>query len=80
MGNELLEHYEVSMHYAGELFAHWQGSPYRLAHQPQIFAGVIDPAVCDYILTHGLDPLFIGPLHSEDDSVKRPTAASIGSW
>ncbi|HXF60781.1 MAG TPA: hypothetical protein VNK95_04145, partial [Caldilineaceae bacterium] len=59
------EHYEVSMHYAGELFAHWKGSPYRLAHQSQIFAAVLDPALRAHILTHGLEPSFISSLPRE---------------
>jgi hypothetical protein len=58
MGAELTEHYEASMHYAGELFTKWKGSPYRLAHQPQIFAGIFDVEVRADLLRHGLNPLF----------------------
>lgn len=58
MDPSLAEHYEASMHYAGELFTRWKGSPYRLAHQSQLFAAVLDPALRAHVLTHGLEPSF----------------------
>lgn len=68
MDSELTEHYEVSMQYTGELFGHWRGSAYQLAHQPQLFAGIFDPALRASILTHGLDPFFRDSYRSEDNN------------
>src|SRR5215203_742040 len=45
MDTKLNTHYEASMHYTGELIGYWKGSPYRLAHQPQIFAAIFEPNV-----------------------------------
>ena len=67
MDARLQAHYEESMYYTGSLISSWKGSPYRLAHQPQIFAAIFEPAVRADLFEHGLDPLFahrIG-LHSE---------------
>jgi hypothetical protein len=59
MDEELKEHYAASMHYTGELIGYWKGSPYRLAHQPQIMAATFDPAVRADMLRNGLDSLFV---------------------
>jgi hypothetical protein len=67
MDNELIEHYEVSMHYASQLFANWKGSPYRLAHQPQIFAAAFDPTVRADLLQNGLDPMFVHRTANQDE-------------
>jgi hypothetical protein len=58
MNSTLTKHYEDSMHYTGELIGYWKGSPYRLAHQPQIFAAVFDQNARTDLLQYGLDPLF----------------------
>lgn len=58
MDEELAAHYVASMHYIGGLFGKWQGSPYRLAHQPHVFAAIFDPQVRATLLTKGINPLF----------------------
>jgi hypothetical protein len=58
MDAQLTKHYEASMQYTGELIGYWKGSPYRLAHQPQIFDGVFDLAVRADFFQYGLDPLY----------------------
>lgn len=58
MDEELEKHYEVSMHYTGELIGTWKGSPYRLAHRPQILAAIFDATVRADLFQHGLDPMF----------------------
>jgi hypothetical protein len=67
MDAELTRHYEASMQYTGELIGYWKGSPYRLAHQPQIFAAVFDPVVRADLLQHGLDPLFFHRMNGQDE-------------
>jgi hypothetical protein len=59
MDATLTKHYEESMHYTGELIGYWKGSPYRLAHQPQIMAAVFDAEVRADLLQHGPDPFFV---------------------
>src|SRR5690606_27112093 len=58
MNEDLVEHYQASMHYIGALFSGWQGWPYRMAHQPQIFTGIFDLTVRDSLLTDGINPFF----------------------
>jgi hypothetical protein len=58
MDRTLTKHYIASMHYTGKLIGYWKGSPYRLAHQPQIFAAIFDHSVRADLLQHGLDPRF----------------------
>jgi hypothetical protein len=41
-----------------EPFGKWKGSPYRLAHQPQIMAAVFDATVRADLLQNGLDPFY----------------------
>ncbi len=67
MDAELTTHYEASMHYTGELIGKWKGSPYRLAHQPQIFAAIFDPCVRADLLQYGLDPLFTHKIDARDE-------------
>lgn len=65
MDAKLTAHYEESMRYTGELIGYWKGSPYRLAHQPQIFAAIFDPTVRADLLRYGLDPLFVHRMSQE---------------
>jgi hypothetical protein len=58
MDAALENHYATSMHYTGELIGKWKGSPYRLAHQPQIMAAVFDATVRADLLQNGLDPFY----------------------
>lgn len=67
MDAELSAHYQASMHYTGQLIGYWKGSPYRLAHQPQIFAAVFDTGVRDDLLRHGLDPMFAYKQNSQEE-------------
>ena len=66
MDGDLKAHYEASMQYTGELIGYWKGSPYRLAHQPQIFTAVFNPEVRADLLQHGLDPLFAHKLEDQE--------------
>jgi hypothetical protein len=66
MDAELTRHYEASMHYTGALIGKWKGSPYRLAHQPQIFAAIFDPSIRADLLHDGLDPLFVHKFNRQE--------------
>ncbi len=67
MDEGLKERYAASMHYTGTLIGYWKGSPYRLAHQPQIFAAVFNLEVRADLLNHGLDPHFTHKVNSQDE-------------
>lgn len=59
MDEDLTSHYQTSMYYTGALFSHWRGTPYRLAHQPQIFAAVFDADIRTDLWANGLDPFYV---------------------
>lgn len=58
MQDDLASHYQNSMYYTGALFSHWRGTPYRLAHQPQLFAAIFDQDVRSDLWANGLDPFY----------------------
>ncbi len=67
MDAELTELYKESMDYIGGLFAHWQGSTWRLVHQRQLFASIYDPVLRDSFFEAGLNP-FLAQLEDDEST------------